>query len=87
MHRLALRHNRVSHLGAETPQDNLEVAGGDRGRPGVGPPRLDVVLIVRARDHAVPAAPLTAVRGVPFPLAGGSSTGPLAGPQPGVGTE
>jgi hypothetical protein len=82
-----LRHYRVSHLGAETPQDNLEVARGDRRRPAGGARGLDVVLVVRAGDGAVPAAPTPAVLGMPLPLAGWRAAGPLPGAQPGMGDE
>src|SRR3990172_810949 len=85
--RLPVRHYRVSHLGAETPQDNLEVARGDRRQPGGRARGLDVVLVVRAGDGAVLAAPTPAVLGVPLPLAGRGRAGPLARPQPGVGME
>jgi hypothetical protein len=84
---LRLRQYRVSHLGAETAEDNLEIAGGDRGGPGAGPRRLHVVLVVRAGAGAVPAAPLAAVHGVPLSLAGGIGARPLACPQPGVWLE
>ena len=84
---LAVRHYRVSHLGAETPQDNLEVARGDRRQPGGRARGLDVVLVVRAGDGAVLAAPTPAVLGVPLPLAGRGRAGPLARPQPGVRME
>ena len=84
---LPVRHYRVSHLGAETAEDNLEVARGDRRRPGGRPRGLDVVLVVRAGDGAVPAAPAPAVLGVPLPLAGRGRAGPRARPQPGVGME
>jgi hypothetical protein len=80
-----LRHNRVSHLRAETLQDNLEVLHRHRGRPTASPRRLDVVLIVCAGDGAVPTTPLAAVRGMPCPLAGRGSAGPLARSQPRVG--
>ncbi len=75
---LPLRHYRVSHLGAETPQDNLQVVRGDRGRSGAGPRRLDVVLVVR---------PGPAVLGVPLPLAAWGGTGPLPRAQPRVRLE
>ena len=87
MRGLAVRHYRVSHLGAKTPEDNLEVARGDRGRAGGRVRGLDVVLGVRAGDGAVVAAPVPAVLGVPLPLAGPGRAGPLARPQPGVGME
>lgn len=84
---LPLGHYRVSHLGTETPEDNLDLVGRHRRRPGAGPSRLDVVLVVRAGDRAVPAAPLAAVHGMPRLLASWGRAGPLARPQPGVGLE
>ena len=82
-----MRHYRVSHLGAETPEDTLEVARGDRGRAARLARGLDVVLVVRAGDGAIVAAPAPAVRGVPLPLTGRGVTGPLTRPQPGMGNE
>ena len=82
---LPLRHYRVSHLRAETAEDNLEVARGDRRQPRSRPRRLDVVLVVRAGDSAVLVAPAPAVLGVPLPLAGRGRARPLARPQSGVG--
>ena len=85
--RLPVRHYRVSHLGAETPQDYLEVGRRDWRRSGGHPRGLDVVLVVRAGDGAIVSAPAPAVLGVPLPLAGRGRAGPLARPQPGVGME
>lgn len=82
---LPVRHYRVSHLRAETPQDNLEVARGERGRATRLAPGVDVVLIVHAGDRAILAAPGPAVLGVPLPLTGRGVAGPLAHPQPGMG--
>ena len=48
-----MRHNRVPHLGAKTPEDNLEVARGDRGRAARLACGLDVVLVVRAGEGPV----------------------------------
>lgn len=84
---LALRHNRVSHLGAETPQDYLEVPRGDRRRPARLAHGLDVVLVVRAGDGTIVSAPAPAVLGMPLPLAGWCPAGPLPGAQPGMGDE
>ena len=84
---LPVRHYRVSHLGAETPQDYLEVGRRDWRRSGGHPRGLDVVLVVRAGDRTVPAAPGPAVLGVPLPLASRGRAGPLARPQPGVRME
>ena len=84
---LPLRHYRVSHLGAETAEDNLEIVRRHRGRPRGGACGLDVVLIVRAGDGAIAVAPGPAVLGMPLPLAGRGRAGPLARPQSGVGVE
>jgi hypothetical protein len=84
---LPVRHYRVSHLGAETAEGNLEVARRDRGRAARLARGLDVVQVVRAGDGAVPVAPAPAVLGVSLPLAGRGVTGPLASPQPGMGEE
>ena len=79
----------LSRLGAESPQENLDLARGHRGRrgPARGPGGLDVVLVVRAGEGAVAAAPAPAVLGVPLPLTGRVAAGPLPRPQPGMGTE
>jgi hypothetical protein len=84
---LPLRHYRVSHLGAETAEDNLEIVRRHRGRPRGGPRRLDVVLVVRAGDGSVLPAPGPAVLGMPRSLAGRGRARPLARPQSGVELE
>jgi hypothetical protein len=84
---LSLRHYRVSHLGAETAEDNLEVARGDRGRAARLAGGLHVVLVVRPGDGAVLAAPAPAVLSMSLPLAGRGRAGPLPGAQPGMGNE
>ena len=85
--RLPVRHYRVSHLGTETPEENLEVARGDRGRAARLARGLDVVLVVRAGECAVVPAPGPAVLGVPLPLTGRGVAGPLTHPQPRMRTE
>ena len=84
---MPLRHYRVSHLGAETPEDNLKVARGDRGRATRLARGLDVVLVVRAGDRPIVSAPAPTVRGVPLPLTGRGWAGPLAFPQSGMGND
>lgn len=82
-----LRQNRVSPLGAERGQDQLGVPG--RGarplRRQAGRP--DVILVVRSRHRAVPASPRPTVLGMPPLLTRRCPAGPLAGAEPGMGTE
>lgn len=87
MRALPLRHYRVSHFGAETAEDNLEVVRGHGRRSRGGPRGPDVVPVVRAGDGPVLLPPGLAVLGVPRSLAGWGGTGPLPRPQPGVGLE
>jgi hypothetical protein len=85
----ALRHNRVSPLGAERGQDQLGVPGrGDGGRgPRRRPGRPDIVLVVRSRHDPVPPPPGPTALGMALLLTGRRPAGPLARPQPRVGTE
>ena len=77
---LPLRHYRVSHLGAETAEDNLEIVRRHRGWPRGASRRLDVVLVVRAGDGPIVVSPGLAVGGMPLPLTRGGRAGPLACP-------
>jgi hypothetical protein len=82
-----LRHYRVSHLGTETAEDNLEVPGGDRRRAARLAGGLYVVLVVRVGDRPIVSTPPPTVRGVPLLLTGQGGTDPLPRPQPGMGEE
>jgi hypothetical protein len=83
----ALRHNRVSPLGTERGQDQLGVPGRGarprRRRPG----RPAVILVVGPGHRAVPASPRPTVLGMPPLLTRRGPAGPLAGAEPGMGTE
>ncbi len=83
----ALRHNRVSPLGAERGQDQLSVSrrGARPRRRSAGWP--DVILVVRARHGAVSPAPRPTAVSMALRLTRRRSARPLERPESGMGTE
>ncbi len=82
---LPVRHYRVSHFPPETAEDNLELARGDRRRPGARARGLDVVLVVRAGDGAVLAVRVPEVLGVPAAVGRPGPCRPTGAPPAGGG--